>query len=59
MSDKTPIIITIKRNEIKQMTISFPSDSNIDEIREEVLIPLLTWYGFHEETIKEILPDIH
>ncbi len=48
--------ITIKRNENEGITITFHEHIDIDEMRE-ILITLLLWYGYHENSIKDILPD--
>ncbi len=58
MLETNTTTITIKRNDNEGITITFPADSDIDDIREQVLIPMLRWYGYQEETIKSILPDI-
>ncbi len=57
MLENNPTTITIKRNENEGITITFPADSDIDDIRE-VLVVLLRWYGYQEETIKSILPEV-
>ncbi len=53
------ITLTMKREEDRQITITVPLDCDIDEIKQEVLLPLLLWYGFQQKTIEQILPDIN
>ncbi len=58
MLENNHATITIKRNDNEGITITFPANSDIDDMREQVLIPMLRWYGFQEETIKSILPEV-
>ncbi len=47
--------ILIKRGEDK-IKITADSDLDIDEMKD-ILITLLVWYGYHIDTIKEIIND--
>jgi hypothetical protein len=47
--------ITIKKSETESITISY-EDGDIYDMRE-IFITLLIWYGYHPETIEEILPE--